>query len=416
MIGQALAKLNWPLPRRSEKHSGPTSAARLATLPSLAIEEDAPTDMCKICGSTAFFLCAPDFNQYCSQTHPPRYNPAGVTVSYYRCVKCQFLFTRFCDGWASSDFTKLIYNEDYAKIDSEYRSERPRRAARDLAWGLEGAEGLRILDYGSGSGAFAAEMRSHGFPDITSYDPYSSPVQLSGTFDVITLFEVIEHTPEPLKVFREISDLLAPGGLAVVSQTLHPDDLTTQRSNWWYLGPRNGHLSTFSTRTFQICADMNSLNYREGSTLYAFARYPVRDELRRPLERIAPFNPPVVLLAPTDRLAVGFHEAERTREINYRWSNQGRVSWPVRELPEGRTAIQIPFAMTHEDASLEQCQIVFNGRPVETVVEERTIVGVLDLPASEFGEIALQMPEPRAPFDLSGQADFRRLGIALLCS
>ncbi|MBI2361321.1 MAG: class I SAM-dependent methyltransferase, partial [Deltaproteobacteria bacterium] len=42
----------------------------------------------------------------------------------------------------------------------------------------------------------------------------------SGSFDIITLWDVLEHTPDPLVVLRECERLLAPGGLLAVN---YPD-------------------------------------------------------------------------------------------------------------------------------------------------------------------------------------------------
>ncbi len=56
---------------------------------------------------------------------------------------------------------------------------------------------LDILDYGSGSGAFAERMAKYGFANITNYDPFSSPARPAGKFSLITCFEVIEHTVSP---------------------------------------------------------------------------------------------------------------------------------------------------------------------------------------------------------------------------
>lgn len=387
----------------------------LHSLPPIAIEEHAPTETCKMCGRTALFFCAVDYNQYCSETRPPEFLPSGVSVSYYRCRTCEFLFTRFFDNWTSSDFSKLTYNDDYAKIDSEYATERPRRTARDLAFGLEGAEQLRILDYGSGSGAFADEMRKHSFRNVTSFDPYSNPIKLDGLFDVITCFEVVEHSPDPTKVLRNLRDLLAPGGLLVIGQTLHPADITVSRSNWWYLGPRNGHMSTFSSRTFKTAADRLELGYREGSTLYAFTRDPVHRELERSLERISPYNPPTVLFAPGVPKLREWHEVESLQLTEFRWSRASVLRWPACPLPKGWNEVQIPCLFANSDGLLAACTIEVDGQQVETSLRGRTIVGRTNRGSPSIAEIAVRSPEPQSPFDLRGEPDHRLIGIAVLC-
>ena len=103
-----------------------------------------------------------------------------------------------------------------------------------------------MLDYGSGSGAFAERMAAHGFANITNYDPFSSPARPDGKFSLITCFEVIEHTVSPAVCINDMAAFLAPGGCIVFSQPLQPADIEVLRGSWWYIGPRNGHASIFT--------------------------------------------------------------------------------------------------------------------------------------------------------------------------
>jgi predicted TPR repeat methyltransferase len=41
-----------------------------------------------------------------------------------------------------------------------------------------------------------------------------------GVFDVVTLWDVIEHTPDPTRVIQRVRELLAPGGILIVN---YPD-------------------------------------------------------------------------------------------------------------------------------------------------------------------------------------------------
>ena len=36
-----------------------------------------------------------------------------------------------------------------------------------------------------------------GFRDVTAYDPFSSPQRPEARFDIMTCFEVMEHSPDP---------------------------------------------------------------------------------------------------------------------------------------------------------------------------------------------------------------------------
>ena len=44
----------------------------------------------------------------------------------------------------------------------------------------------------------------------------------------------------------DMNSLLAENGLILFSTLLQPADIDQQGLNWWYAGPRNGHVSLFS--------------------------------------------------------------------------------------------------------------------------------------------------------------------------
>jgi SAM-dependent methyltransferase len=111
-------------------------------------------------------------------------------------------------------------------------------AANARGWQAEGCEPNRwMAEWGSrhyGALIRAGELFDHDYP------PES--------FDVITLWDVVEHTPDPARVVSRISDLLKPGGLLIVN---YPD-----RGSWIarLLGRRwpflsSVHLYYFKRRT-----------------------------------------------------------------------------------------------------------------------------------------------------------------------
>ena len=86
----------------------------------------------------------------------------AVLVPYHRCEACGFLFTPFFDNWTQHAFQRFIYNDDYIVVDPEYIGARPIRVAERFADLLAPARGSRVLDWGAGSGIFAAEMADAG--------------------------------------------------------------------------------------------------------------------------------------------------------------------------------------------------------------------------------------------------------------
>ena len=115
--------------------------------------------------------------------------------------------------------------------------------------------GRRLLDYGCGSGGFAAAMAARGF-DAVGLEPFSlgaaaegpnlrllrGPLEeyadILGHFDVITLWHVLEHLDDPVGVLSRLGLLLAEGGAMVVSV---PNLSSWQRRlfgpGWFHLDP-----------------------------------------------------------------------------------------------------------------------------------------------------------------------------------
>ncbi|MEW5739880.1 MAG: class I SAM-dependent methyltransferase [Myxococcota bacterium] len=128
----------------------------------------------------------------------------------------------------------------------------------------------RLLDYGAGSGAFARFMAGRGF-DAVGLEPYSLGTTLEeaglkliraplaqvkgslGTFDVITLWHVLEHLEHPVELLQELRGLLAPGGALVVSV---PNFSSWQSGvftgGWFHLDPPR-HLLQFEPDTLEDC-------------------------------------------------------------------------------------------------------------------------------------------------------------------
>lgn len=121
----------------------------------------------------------------------------------------------------------------------------------------------RLLDVGGGNGYFAAAAHAAGW-ETTLADPALDPAEFtaapfraiqgttsaidSGPFDVITLWDVIEHLSEPTSTLREVSGLLKPGGTLVVETGNYKsvERITEGRTHWiyqadhrWYLSPES---------------------------------------------------------------------------------------------------------------------------------------------------------------------------------
>ncbi|MDE1905773.1 MAG: class I SAM-dependent methyltransferase [Rhodospirillales bacterium] len=163
------------------------------------------------------------------------------------------MFTDYFDDWNHEEFLCNIYNADYKKVDPDFDTTRPLGNA-DFLLGLFGgqAKSLSVLDFGGGNGQFTAHLRNAGFSVADTYDPFMPPHDVRPTrqYDIVTCFETIEHSHDPNKIVDEIISFLAEGGLIILSTLLQPLDFEKTGLAWWYAGPRNGHVSLHSKKSF----------------------------------------------------------------------------------------------------------------------------------------------------------------------
>jgi len=212
---------------------------------------------CKCCSATASLYGVVDFHKNCEILRQKVLDPSGIPIYYYRCPECQLIFTTAFDHFSKQDFNECIYNSDYILVDPEYREVRPQAAARMVAQLFSVTRPARILDYGGGNGYLAELLRAAGFPHVDVYDPFVSKYATRPTnrYECILSFEVVEHSPNPVATFTEMSDLLAEPGIILFSTLLQPSDIDKQGVNWWYIGPRNGHVSLYSGASLHKVAE-----------------------------------------------------------------------------------------------------------------------------------------------------------------
>jgi SAM-dependent methyltransferase len=135
---------------------------------------------------------------------------------------------------------------------------------RRVQWLAPLAGGKRLLDVGAAFGFLLAAARKHGF-DPVGVEPVAACAEFAkrelgetilpfaledadlprGSFDVITLFDVIEHLRDPRGAVARVRELLRPGGLVVV-ETGDLDALLSRvcGRRWYYYDPPQ-HLTYF---------------------------------------------------------------------------------------------------------------------------------------------------------------------------
>jgi 2-polyprenyl-3-methyl-5-hydroxy-6-metoxy-1,4-benzoquinol methylase len=131
--------------------------------------------------------------------------------------------------------------------------------------------GTRLLDIGCGEGFFlfnaskagystkgteisqdAAEYASREFDLDVEAEPFEDLRFEQDYFDVVTLWQVLEHVPYPLVVLSKVHGILKPGGLLVTSTPdIESSIARILRRRWWNL--RRIHINQFTAGTL---ADM----------------------------------------------------------------------------------------------------------------------------------------------------------------
>ena len=230
-----------------------------------------PPSVCAVCGGTTLrALGQKDFGVSCGDHFEGRrlYPDYGIQIPYFECDDCGLIIISAFDAWMPQDFADHIYNADYALSDPPYLLERPLRNAHMIAALFhDQKESLRVLDFGGGNSAFADALVSAGM-DASSFDPYGKGQAPIGTYDLITCFEVLEHVVHHKLQAQlvEIAGHLKPGQgskifLSTQTAPMHGDTQgNIQRDfGWWYISPRNGHVSMNTPKSLQILASRAGL-------------------------------------------------------------------------------------------------------------------------------------------------------------
>jgi hypothetical protein len=219
---------------------------------------------CKICGGDSHLFDVVDFAKFCDQSDYYSFGLSGIPVYYRKCQDCELIFTAAFDHLDKQGFSELVYNSDYVKFDPDYVEKRPSQNADFLADFLGPIKAsVRGLDYGSGNGLTAAILSERGW-SFSACDPISNPVAVSesfGNFNVISAIEVFEHIPFPVSGMEDLLSYAADDCLLIIGTLATDNQVTGSRLDWWYAGPRNGHITLHSKASLRLLFNRYGFSY-----------------------------------------------------------------------------------------------------------------------------------------------------------
>lgn len=202
--------------------------------------------------------------------------------SLVQCVNCGLvyvsprpdpneLYALYGESYFNNDDSGTVGYSNYIRDESNIRKTFQRRLKRVERFARPGA----LLDVGCAAGFFLSEAQARGWGvqglDVSHFaarytrDRFGIPAQQGslleldypdGAFDMVTMWDVIEHVPDPHAHFAKIARLLRPGGvfaLATPDVGSLPARLTGKR--WVGYKLQEEHVYYFSAKTLRAMLD-----------------------------------------------------------------------------------------------------------------------------------------------------------------
>ena len=258
---------------------------------------------CPLCDGSAFALVHPGTIADLDSEAVPYFSSGRERVGYFnivRCDQCSLVQMRPRDDDATLGRT---YS---ALADSSYDAEdaqRARTALSHLGFVNRHQQRGKLLDVGCATGTFVRAAQADGWA-VVGIDASSWSVERArercpeatfvvwrvedarfelGSFDAITLWDTLEHLPDPAATVRQIRKWLKPGGLLFlnvpnadswVARILGRRWMLLLREHLWYFSPRT--IAALIDQTGLACVETRSnfVRFSFAAILKRLAQYP----------------------------------------------------------------------------------------------------------------------------------------------
>jgi 2-polyprenyl-3-methyl-5-hydroxy-6-metoxy-1,4-benzoquinol methylase len=296
-----------------------------------SIEMDSPFEYrnCPCCGqddSDVLFESNMSAGDFAEAVETVYMIPGRKWGRHVRCRNCQLIYVNPIER-----ASKINRAYSQRRSDDACIIRRMRLSASQSQVGLiaQRKNSARLLDVGCGEGFFLYNASRAGFVtkgvelsrDAAEYarrefgldvdaKPFEELSFPDNCFDVITLWQVLEHVPYPLVMLTEAHRMLKPGGLLALST---PDirgmPARILGRRWWNI--RMLHINQFTTRTLTAVLqrtgfhDISSVSYKESISLLMLL-IPILKYLRlyKPLSGL--FRPDSTLSSGMGRLRLAY--------------------------------------------------------------------------------------------------------------
>ncbi|MCU0665524.1 MAG: class I SAM-dependent methyltransferase [Candidatus Omnitrophica bacterium] len=280
---------------------------------SLDLYEDVP---CDFCGSSSLeseviFASDPTKIPKAKDELLKIYSSASSQIFFEQAVRCKKCGLIYLSPRAKQE---LIVKSYSLAEDKQYVSQEKGRS-QTFKNCLKAIQGLcrsgNLLDVGAASGIFVRVARDAGY-DALGVEPSKWLCEFARknyavkmfcgvleeaklpdkSFDIVTLWDVLEHVASPGETLKEINRILKPGGLLVINYP-RIDDFLARLSgrHWWFL--LSVHLYYFTPKTLTAYLDKHGfkrishkMHFQKLSYDYLASRLEVYS---KPLAKIARF-------------------------------------------------------------------------------------------------------------------------------
>ncbi len=192
----------------------------------------------------------------------------GSTVEIIECKDCTFAW-QFPLGRSAAE-SVVHFQQNYYPVDGvragyfegDYK-QKTVEVELDFVASLP-IEGRRLLDVGGGSGAFGVAAARRGWRttvvdpaldisvldqfDVRAMKGYATDLPEGEVFDVVTMWDVIEHVEDPMMVLSALCDRVAEGGWLILETGNYKSRgrVEGDRQHWiyqldhrWYFSPQS---------------------------------------------------------------------------------------------------------------------------------------------------------------------------------